>query len=57
MAGYLPREIGGRVLRSVEMENKATKIKSAVRIDCNGEPAMQMVRDFEERRKWDGGPC
>ena len=46
---YLPRDKGGRGLRSVEMEYKATKIKSAVRLCCNEHPAIQMVREFEER--------
>ena len=46
---YLPRDKGGRGLRSVEVEYKATKIKSAVRLCCNEEPAIQMVREFEER--------
>ena len=31
---------GGRALRSVEMEYKATKIKSAVRLYCNEDPAI-----------------
>ena len=38
---------GGRGLRSVEMENKPTKIKGAVRICCYGDPAIQIVREFE----------
>ena len=42
---------GGRFLRSVEMENKPTKIKGAVRICCYGDPAIQIVREFEERSK------
>ena len=48
MADMLPtaRE-GGRGLRSVEMEPKATKIKGIVRLYCNGD--IQMVREFEER--------
>ena len=31
------------------MEYKATKIKSAVRLYCNEDPAIQKVREFEER--------
>ena len=31
------------------MEYKAAKIKSAVRLYCNEDPAIQMVREFEER--------
>ena len=46
---YLPRDKGDRGLRSVEMEYKATKIKSAVRLYCNEDPVIQMVREFEER--------
>ena len=46
---YLLREKVGRGLRSVEMEYKATKIKGAVRLYCNQDPAMQMMREFEER--------
>ena len=46
---YLPRSKGGRGLRSVKMEYKATKVKGAVRLYCNEHPAMKMVRDFEER--------
>ena len=39
---------GGRGLRSVEMEYKATEIKGAVRLYCNGDSAIQMVREFDE---------
>ena len=46
---YLPRNEGGRGLRSVEMEYKATKIKGAVRIHGNQDPALRMVRGFEEQ--------
>ena len=46
---YLPRDKGGRGLRSVEMEYKGKKIKSAVRLYYNEDPAIQMVREFEER--------
>ena len=35
----------------MEMEYKATKIKGAVRLYCNGDPAIQMVREFEEREE------
>ena len=38
-----------RDLRSVEKEYKATKIKGAVRLNCNEDPAIQMMREFEER--------
>ena len=43
-------ENGGRHpcgLRSVVMEYKATKIKSEVRLYCNEDPAIRMVRKFE----------
>jgi len=46
---YLPREKGGRGLRAVETEYKVTKIKAAVRLYENKDPAMEMVREFEER--------
>ena len=37
---YLPREKGGRGLRAVETEYKVTKIKAAVRLYENKDPAM-----------------
>jgi len=46
---YLPRNKGGRGLCLVEMEYKATKVKGAVRLYCNEDLAMKMVREFEER--------
>ena len=46
---YMPREKGGRGLRSIEEEYKVTKIKAAVKLYRNGDPAMAMVREFEER--------
>jgi len=46
---YLPREKGGRSLRAVEMEYKLTKVKAAVKLYENKDPAMGMVREFEER--------
>lgn len=39
----------GRPLCSVGMKYKATKIKGAVTLYCNEDPAIQMVQDFEER--------
>ena len=39
----------GRPLCSVGMKYKATKIKGAVILYCNEDPAIQMVQDFEER--------
>ena len=46
---YMPREEGGRGLRSIEEEYKVTKIKAAVKLYRNGDPVMAMVREFEER--------
>ena len=45
---YIPREKGGRGLRSIEEEYKVTKKKAAVKLYRNGDPAMAMVREFEE---------
>ena len=36
-------------MRSIEEEYKDTKIKAAVKLYRNGDPAMEMVREFEER--------
>ena len=41
----MPREKGGRGLRSIEEEYKVTKIKAAVKLYRNGDLAMAMVRD------------
>ena len=46
---YMLREKGGRGLRSIEEEYKVTKIKAAVKLHGNDDPAMAMVREFEER--------
>ena len=46
---YMSREKGGRGLRSIVEEYKVTKIKAAVQLYRNGDPAMAMVRRFEER--------
>ena len=46
---YLSREKGRKGLRAVETEYKVTKIKAAVRLYENKDPAMEMVREFEER--------
>ena len=45
----MPREKGGRGLRSIEEEYKATKIKAAVKLYGNRDSAMAMVREYEER--------
>ena len=39
----------GRGLRSVEMEYKGTRFKGTVRLYCNQDPAIQMMREFEGR--------
>ena len=44
----MSREKGGRGLCSIEEEYKVMKIKAAVSYR-NGDPAMAMVREFEER--------
>ena len=46
---YKPREKGGRSLPSIEDEYKVTRIMAAVKLYRNGEPAVAMVREFEER--------
>ena len=46
---YLPRMRGGRGLKSVEREYKQTKIKAVVRLYRNEDPAMEVVKQFEER--------
>ena len=46
---YLPREKGGRGLRAVETEYRVTKIRAPVRLNENKDPAMEMVRELEER--------
>ena len=51
---YLPRDKGGRGLRSVETEYKETKVKAAVKLYRNRDPAMKMVREFEEQAESKG---
>ena len=46
---YIPREMGGRGLRLIEEEYKVTKIKVSVKLYRNGDPAITMVREFEDR--------
>ena len=46
---YMPREKGGGGLRSIEEEYKVTKIKAALKLYRNGDPAMAMESEFEER--------
>jgi len=45
---YLPREDGGRGLKSVENEYKLAKIKAAVNLCQNTGPTMEPLRWFEE---------
>ena len=45
---YMPKEKGGRRLRSIEDEYKVTKIKAAMKLYTNGNQGMAMVREFEE---------
>ena len=44
---YLPRDKEGRGLRSVETEYKEMKVKAAVKLYQNRDPAMKMVREFD----------
>ena len=45
---YLPKEKWGRGLRSVEHENKLTKIKSRLKLYQNSAQTVEAVREFEE---------
>ena len=45
---YMSRKLRGRGLKSVENEFKNTKIKAAVKLNCNADPRMVAVRSFEE---------
>ena len=44
---YLPRVIGGRGLKSVEMEYKESKVKAALKLYSNKDPTMQLLREFK----------
>ena len=46
---YIPRKQGGRGLKSIEREYKQEKIRAAVRLYTNDDPAMELVRQFEEK--------
>ena len=50
---YLPRKLGGRSLKSLEEEYKLTKIKVAVKLYSNPDPAMQVDKRYEG--KWSKG--
>ena len=41
---YMSRKLGGRGLKSLENEQKNTKIKEAVKLYCNADPTMAAVR-------------
>ena len=45
---YLPRQKGGRGLRSVEHKYKLTKIKSLLKLFQNSDQTVEAVREFEE---------
>ena len=51
---YLPRDKGGRGLRSVDVDYKETKVKAAVKLYQNRDPAMKMMREFEEQAESKG---
>ena len=46
---YLPRKLGGRGLKSIEREYKTIKIKAAMNLYSNNDPAIHLVRQFEEK--------
>lgn len=46
---YLPRNRGGRGLRSVKMEYEAMKIKGAVRLHGNQDPTLRMLQGFQQQ--------
>ena len=53
---YLLQDEGGRGLRLVKMEYKATEIKSEVRLYGNHNPACKRCGSLKSKqRKWDGG--
>ena len=45
----LPRDKGGRGLKSVEQENKLIKFEAVIKLYENPNPTMRRVRMFEER--------
>ena len=46
---YTPRDKGGGGVRSIEEEYNGTKTKAVIKLHRNVDPAMAMVREFEER--------
>ena len=51
---YLARKYGGRGPKSVESTYKNIKVKTAVKLYASEDPAMCMVREFEEKCKRTG---
>ena len=51
---YLPREKGGRGLRSVEHEYKITRIKLLLKLYQNSDQTLEAVREFEEHAMTSG---
>ena len=45
----LPRDKGGRGLKSIEQENKLIKIEAVIKLYENPNPMMRSVQMFEER--------
>ena len=48
---YLSRRVGGRGLKSIEVEYKLTKVKAAVRLYNNSDPTTKLVRQFEDKAR------
>ena len=46
---YLPREFGGRGLKSVHSTYKNMKVKTAIKLYANENPTMRMVRGLDEK--------
>ena len=51
---YLPRKLGGRVLKALEEEYKLTKIKAAVKLYSNQDSVMQVDKRYEEKAEGRG---
>ena len=43
---YMSGKLGGRGLKSLENEQKNTKIKEAVKLYCNADPTKAAVRSY-----------
>ena len=46
---YLPRKLGGRGVKPVEAEYKATKIKAVINLYANRDSTIELVRQFQEK--------